>query len=247
MSNESARGIAVPFTVLLAMTVVSQLASVAYTSDRDFFAIVGPSTIAVIAITAPLALVGLRLGPALGLGAPLLIALFERRPGAGAQLRRDAMLATGIGLVIGAFLWALRLVLAPYLPAELPELGHRGVLGGLLVSISAAIGEEVWLRLGVMTLLAWLIRRAAGHADLRPAVAWAAIGIAAFAFGLIHLPQLAAAGAASQAGMAATILGNMLVGTAFGWLYWKRSLIAAIIAHFAVDVVLHVLPAFAWP
>jgi membrane protease YdiL (CAAX protease family) len=153
------------------------------------------------------------------------------------------MLATALGLVIGALLWGLRILLAPYLPAELPELGHRGVLGGLFVSVSAAIGEEVWLRLGVMTLLAWLIKRAVGHAELRPAVAWTAIGLAAFLFGLIHLPQLAAAGAASQAAVAATILGNMLVATAFGWLYWKRSLIAAIVAHFAVDVVLHVIPA----
>lgn len=28
-----------------------------------------------------------------------------------------------------------------------------------------------------------------------------------------------------------------------GWLFWKRGLVAAILAHFAVDTVLHVLPA----
>ena len=39
------------------------------------------------------------------------------------------------------------------------------------------------------------------------------------------------------------MLGNMLVAMAFGWLYWRRSLIAAIVAHFAVDVMLHVVPA----
>ncbi len=231
------------FGILLALTVASQLAAIAFTSDQDFLSVVGPSTFALLVVTAPLAYLGLRLGPALGLGAPLLIALLERRPGAGAQLRRDAMLATAIGVVIGALLWVMRIVLALYLPAELPALGHRGAIGGLLVSISAAIGEEIWMRLGVMTVLAWLIKRIAGHAELRPFVAWAAILLAAVLFGLIHVPQLAAAGAASPSGIVATMLGNMLVATACGWLYWRRSLIAAIVAHFAVDVVLHVFPA----
>lgn len=245
MSSRESPGLARPLAILMGLTLASQLASVAYTSEKDFLAIVGPSTLMLLVVTAPLALLGLRLGPSLGLGAPLLNALLDRRPGAFAQLGRDALLATGIGLAIGAFLWGLRPVLLPYLPPELPELGHRGAVGGLLVSISAAIGEETWFRLGVMTLLAWLIKRVSGHAELRPAAAWAAILLSAIPFGLIHLPQLAAAGAASQGAVAATMFGNMLVAVAYGWLYWKRSLVAAIVAHFAVDVVLHVLPALA--
>jgi membrane protease YdiL (CAAX protease family) len=35
------------------------------------------------------------------------------------------------------------------------------------------------------------------------------------------------------------------VGLLYGWCYWKRSLIAAMVAHFSVDVVIHVLPAMA--
>jgi hypothetical protein len=64
----------------------------------------------------------------------------------------------------------LRIVSVQFLPPELPELGHRGAIGGLLVSISAAIGEEVWLRLGVMTILAWLFLRLLGQSELRPQV-----------------------------------------------------------------------------
>ena len=89
--------------------------------------------------------------------------------------------------------------------------------------MSAAVGEEVWLRLGVMTILAWLFMRSLGHSELRPGVAWAAIVLAALAFGLIHLPQLAAAGAAALTGIVATIFGNTLVGTFYGWLYWRRA------------------------
>jgi membrane protease YdiL (CAAX protease family) len=73
-------------------------------------------------------------------------------------------------------------------------------------------------------------------------VAWAAIVLAALAFGAIHLPQLSAAGAASPVGITATMLGNTLVGIICGWLFWQRGLIAAILAHFSIDLVLHVLP-----
>lgn len=173
----------------------------------------------------------------------MLTALFTGTPGAVRKFARAAVLACGIGLALGLFLWLLRLATVDLLPSELPELGHRGAVGGLLVSISAAIGEEVWLRLGVMTILAWLLVRILGQTDLTPGVAWTAILVSAIAFGAIHLPQLAAAGAASPIGIAATMLGNTLVGIACGWLYWRHGILSAIVAHFAIDVVLHVVPA----
>ncbi len=74
-------------------------------------------------------------------------------------------------------------------------------------------------------------------------VAWPANVLAALAFGLIHLPQLAQFGAATPVAIAGTMLGNGIVGVFCGWLYWRRSLVAAILAHFAVDLILHVLPA----
>jgi len=233
----------VPLIVLVSLTLVTQLASLAYTAEQSFSAVVLPSMAALLIITTPLATLGLWLGKQFDLGAPLLTDLVTRHPGAGRQLARDTMLAIGLGLGVGAFLWILRIVTLPYLPPELPELGHRGAVGGLLVSISAAVAEEVWLRLGVMTVLAWLILRALGQSKLRPQVAWAAIVMAAVAFGAIHLPQLAGVGAATPIGVAATMLGNTLVGIVCGWLYWQRSLIAAILAHFSVDIVLHLFPA----
>ena len=232
-----------PLIVLVSVTLATQLAAVAYTAEQNFSAVLLPSMTALLIITIPLATLGLWLGRRFNLGAPLLADLVARQPGAGRHLARDAVLAIGVGLSVGAFLWILRIVTLPYLPPELPELGHRGAIGGLLVSISAAVGEEVWLRLGVMTIFAWLISRVLGQSKLRPQVAWTAIVLAAVAFGAIHLPQLAGAGAATSIGVTATMLGNTLVGIVCGWLYWQRSLIAAILAHLSIDIVLHVLPA----
>jgi membrane protease YdiL (CAAX protease family) len=186
---------------------------------------------------------GLILGQKIGLGAPLLTDLLNCSPGSGKKLFFDARLAISLGLGLGILLLLLRFVAQPYLPPELPALGHRGVLGGLLVSISAAVGEEVWLRLGVLTMLAWVFLRLLGGHEVSPVVGWSAIVVSALAFAAMHLPQLASYGADNSVGIAATMMGNTLVGVLFGFLYWRRSLIAAMLAHFAVDLVLHVLPA----
>ena len=232
-----------PFLVLVLLTVVSQLVSVGFTSDKSFADIFLQSTVALLLVSAPLAALGLFLGSRIGLGAPLLTALLMRTPGALRQGARITALAAGIGFSMGLFHWLLRLATVDFLPPELPELGHRGVIGGLLVSFSAAIGEEVWLRLGVMTILAWIAVRALGRYELTSRIAWTAILVSAVAFGAFHLPQLAAAGAATPIGIAATMLGNTLVGVVCGWFFWRHGIISAITAHFAIDVVLHVFPA----
>jgi len=193
--------------------------------------------------TIPAAGLGIWLGRGIGLGTPRLSDLMNKKSDTLKLLQQDARLASILGLVIGAMLLVLRIVTADFLPPELPNLGHRGVLGGLLVSIGAAVGEEVWFRLGLMTLLLWLVTRLFGHEEIRPSVAWTIIILVSFGFGLAHLPQLLSYGAGSPFAIWGTILGNVMVGVLYGWCYWKRSLFAAIVAHFSVDILLHVLPA----
>ena len=253
LEPQSPRTVLLPFLALLLLTLVTQLGSLTYNmwaagrapdapEQSLLFSLVFGATI-LCALTIPLAGLGLWLGRQVGLGAPLLTDLLERRPGAREWLRRDAMLAIPLGLGIGVFLLLLRMASAPYLPPELPAFGHRGAMAGLLLSAAAAVGEETWLRLGVMTIIAWAVARLLGHPEIRPTLAWSANVLAALAFGLIHLPQLAQSGAATLNAIAGTLLGNGIVGVVCGWLYWRRSLVAAILAHFAVDLILHVLPA----
>ena len=232
-----------PLIVLVCLTLITQLGSLAYTIDGSFLSALAPSALVLCAVTIPLAVSGLILGQKIGLGAPLVTDLLNRAPGSGRKLSSDAWLSVSLGLGLGILLLLLRFAARPYLPPELPDLGHRGVLGGLLVSVSAAVGEEVWLRLGVMTILVWIFLRLPGHHRVSPVVGWSAIVVSALAFAAMHLPQLASYGAANGVGIAATMMGNTLVGVLFGFLYWRRSLIAAMLAHFAVDLVLHVLPA----
>ncbi len=232
--------------VLWAATVVAQLISLAFgraNAGQAFASVVLPSVVYLSVVTVPAAGLGIALGRRMGMGAPLIAALLARQPGSLHKLRSDVVLAAGSGMAFGGVLILLRMISEPYLPAALPAFGFRGVIGGLSVSLGAAVAEEVWFRLGLMTVLVWLVARALGDRDAKPNVVWPVIVITSVAFGMVHLPQLLSYGAGSPFAIAGTILGNSVVGILYGWCYWRRSLVAAIIAHFAVDVVLHVLPA----
>lgn len=232
--------------VLLFSTILAQLISLAFgrsNEEQALVSVVLPSVVFLGAVTLPLAALGLALGRRMTLGAPLLAALLARQSGSLRKLRGDTVLAAALGLAVGGVLLLVRMASQPYLPAELPAFGHRGVIGGLAVSLGAAVAEEVWFRLGLMTLLVWLGARLLGHDEARPTVVWPVIGVTSVGFGLAHLPQLVSYGAGSPFAIGGTIVGNSVVGILYGWCFWRRSLLAAMVAHFFVDVVLHVLPA----
>lgn len=94
------------------------------------------------------------------------------------------------------------------------------------------------MRWGVMSLLAWagwrLGQRGVGRPA--PAVLWLAILGAALLFGLGHLPAAAALAPLSLAFVLRTVLLNSVAGIAAGWLFWRHSLEAAMLAHMMVHV-----------
>lgn len=105
------------------------------------------------------------------------------------------------------------------------------------------ITEEILLRWGVMAPLAYVLwwgRNRLGNASgvPSPAVMWTAIAVSAVAFGVGHLPALAATFELSVPLIVRTVLLNAIVGVALGWLFWRRSLETAMIAHAAFHVAL---------
>ncbi len=234
--------------VLFCVTIAAQLVSLAYgriNVNERFASIVLPSLVFLSIITIPSIWLGIALGRQIGLGTPLLAELLSRKQGWIRKAGRDASLACILGVVVGGLLLLIRQLSAPYLPPEIPAYGHRGVLGGLAVSFGAAVAEEVWFRLGLMTLMVWCVARLLKEQKPRPFIVWTIIVLTSVSFGLAHLPQLISYGAGSPFAIGGTVIGNSVVGTLYGWCYWRRSLFAAMIAHFSVDIVIHVLPAFA--
>jgi hypothetical protein len=114
------------------------------------------------------------------------------------------------------------------------------LLSGLLYG---GITEEIMLRWGVLSLLAWagwrILQR--GRGSPGPVLMWSATISAALVFGIGHLPAVAALVPLSTALVARTITLNTLAGVVFGWLYWGRSLEAAMLAHGAAHVGLALL------
>lgn len=123
------------------------------------------------------------------------------------------------------------------------QTGQPAAWKGFLASFYGGIAEEVQLRLFVMTLLVWLGSFLSKTAEGKPTniIFWMANIVAALLFGLGHLPTVAMLLPLTPLVLARTIVLNGIGGIVFGWLYWKRGLESAIIAHFAADIVLHVL------
>lgn len=189
------------------------------------------------------AALGLWLGERVGLGAPLLKAWLAGDPAAPRAFLASLPLSVGLGLGSAAVLLALELAvflprLPPSLLAAVRELSPPP-WQGLLASLYGGINEEILLRLGTMTVLAWAGVKVTRSAAPGPGVIWTANALAALLFGLGHLPATAALAPLTPVVVVRALVLNGIVGVVCGWLYWRRSLLAAMVAHFSADVVLH--------
>jgi len=191
-------------------------------------------------------LAGLRFGDSVGLGAPRLRAwLTDDSP-----VTSDGWLAPAVvlGLGVGTVIAALDLtVFAPVTRAALRD-GSPAVAGetfaplaGLLQTVYGGVTEEILLRYGLLTGVVWLAGRLVDPHDT--VVVWTAILVTSVAFGVSHLPTTAAVFELTPGIVGRALLLNGVAGVAFGWLYWRHGLVAAVVAHLGADVVLNlVLP-----
>jgi membrane protease YdiL (CAAX protease family) len=82
-------------------------------------------------------------------------------------------------------------------------------------------------------------------ARLLPSTFWIANVLAAVLFGLGHLPAASRVMQITPEVIVVALALNGIAALSFGYLYWKRGLEAAMIAHFCADFVLYVVgPAF---
>lgn len=190
-------------------------------------------------------LILLTVAAAVGAGCAHRVGLRSALAGA-AEARADVPTAVAIGLVLAAVLAGADAMLAEHLgPAWrqvvaaseaqpwLPRLALGALYGGLT--------EEVLLRWGLMSLVVWsasrLIRRpgyAAGQA--RDGVVWFGIVVSAAVFAVGHLPALSQSVDLSGPIVTRTLGLNGLAGLAYGWLFWRRSLESAMLAHATTHV-----------
>lgn len=192
-------------------------------------------------LLAMLALTGLRLGRRVGLDAPLLRCWLGGRMAAPPARTGHTVC---LGIITGVGLLALISLIDPLIPAiaapSMPASAASAAVNGLLASLYGGIVEELLLRLFLMTLLAWLLSKLCRQPPTAT-MYWLAIVIAALIFAAGHLPAAAALWGLDALIIMRTMLLNALPGIVFGWLYWRRGLEMAMLAHFAADVVLHAI------
>ncbi len=146
-------------------------------------------------------------------------------------------LAGGVSLVLIATV--LKPFLSPEVLARLSEFGKFLPLPTRL--LYGGITEELLLRWGLMTLLVWAAWRLFQKGQDRPKPAYfvGAILISSVVFAIGHLPV--AFMLFPEPTLALTlfvIVGNSAFGLIAGYLYWKKGLESAMIAHALAHVVM---------
>jgi hypothetical protein len=180
---------------------------------------------------------GLAIAPRLGF-----VSLVVERIRGGApvwrRLRPQAPQAIVLGLATGVAILAFDAVLLPMsgVGAEALDAARLDPLAQLILGLLyGGITEELLMRWGLMSLVAWLgwrlFRLRASDGRPKAGLVWFAIAVTAVLFGIGHLPALAAAVPMTPVLVARTIALNALGGLVFGWLFWRRSLEAAMVSH----------------
>lgn len=143
----------------------------------------------------------------------------------------------GIAIVASWFLWK------PFLPTLFVIQAEKfnRFMPFLTRLLYGGITEELLLRWGVMTLLVWVSWRLFQGGKGRPRAIYfvSAIVISSVIFGIGHLPVAVALGAGFTIPIVAyIIIANSIFGLIAGYLYWKRGLEAAIIAHMTAHLII---------
>jgi len=191
-----------------------------------------------VAILGVIIYIGLFLGRNVGLGAPLLDGWAKGEP-----VREQAVSVLKISLAIGLGVTAAKilldlLVFSPFVPGIVSQWIQVPLLFQLPIPFMQGIGDEIIYRLFWMTVIVWLIWKAQGSGDTPPRdpAYWAGILIV----GLFPVAGIVLSGVTGLALLQYTAI--LLAGAIpFGWLYWKRGIEAALIAHFTSSVALVLL------
>ena len=192
--------------------------------------LIQPSIILAVAV-----LLGIKLAPKAGLSAPLAEAVASQSDLAAAI--KPQVIPGVVGGLLGTLcIVSVTAVFKPYMSSETIErIGQFTTLMPIPTRLLyGGITEELLLRWGFMTLLVWLMWRVLqrGRATPKKSYFVAAILLSSFVFGLGHLPvAFMLLPEATLAVVLFVITANSAFGLIAGYLYWKRGLESAMIAH----------------
>lgn len=183
---------------------------------------------------------GVRVNRALGRPGPMVGGATTR----GSVVRRLAT-AAGIGLAL-AVGWLGIIAAIALSPAggsvssaartATPVTGRLAPEVFLPLVVSAGVTEEVWFRLGLLTVLVWVGTRLA-HRQVPPrGVVVGGTLLSALAFAALHLPRLVVIDALPPLMIWVALPVVLILGIVLGTIYWRWGLAAAIVTHTMYDL-----------
>lgn len=183
-------------------------------------------------------LIGLTLADKSGFKFPLLDAIVSHKK-ISHILVEPVNLSVALGIFSGLAITALDYVFNIMGATISVNVGHIPAWQRLLVAIYGGINEEVIMRLFLMSLLVFIGMKITRKKTPSSLLVWTVIIITSIIFGLGHLPITASITHLTTLVIARAIVLNGVGGIIFAWLYWKKGLEYAMIAHFTADILIH--------
>lgn len=141
------------------------------------------------------------------------------------------------GLISGLLIALVAISFQPILPTEFIEMGEKFKPPLITKFLYGGLTEEILMRFGVMTFVVWLLFKIVGKKTAL--IYWLGILISSIIFGLGHLPvTFLLVNSLTTALFMYIIFGNAIGGIVFGWLYWKKGLETAMVAHIFSHIIL---------
>jgi membrane protease YdiL (CAAX protease family) len=232
------------FFVLLALCVVATFLVLPYTIalSPNLASVFTPIVIGAQVIQAALIFsvsifLGLFLSKKVGFGMPV---LEGKKPVSylGSVLKLSIGMGVLSGILIILFSFLFSSLSMSFLKAEVGVATWKG----FLASFYGGFAEEIVFRLFLMTLFVWITTKFIRTRDGRPTSVgiWISIVLSTVIFGLGHLGITSSLTTITIPVILRAVLLNG-VSVIFGWLYWKKGLESAMIAHFSADIVVHVI------
>lgn len=137
---------------------------------------------------------------------------------------------SGVLLGLGFGVVDVSLISQELVPALQPLLARQTAASTVAGAWYGGLAEEVMLRWGLLSLLAWLFFKAFGHLNM---ARWMAAALAALVFALAHLPALHALAEPDSVLLLRTVLFNGMAGLLYGAWFLKHDLETAMLAHAA--------------
>lgn len=199
-------------------------------TEIKWLLLVNPTIMLIISV-----LVGLFLHKKVMIGAPVIDGIIQGER----NFQLPDIFKSGIagGVISGVLIVATGTVFAPIIPREFIELGENINTSVASRFLYGGITEEILMRFGLMTFLVWLLFKI--FRSLSAGIYWTAIFVSAVLFALGHFPIVFQSIDNPPAVLLAyVIIGNSIGGIVFGWLYWKKGLEVAMIAHIFTHVIM---------